>query len=260
MKRIYLFLMLFAVLPAFSLAAENVRLTRFAGQQITGVTATDMFEVQLVRSNTTQAIAEIDSEFEPYLRFELTNGIVRVGLNLPRDVQRRVERDNGWKNRTLKLTVHLPELRSLTLSDMTKLTRSDAFDGTAVDIKLSDMSKVDRLELNMRDITLKMGDMVNAELAVKSHALVIRVDDMAKLAISGEATEIRAETNDMAKLNGAELKTQDARLKASDMSKITLRVSNYLYGRSSDMASINYEGNPSSIDLQTPKKTIYNVN
>jgi len=261
MKRFYTILTCLLALPVFLSAAEVVRLTRYDGQVISGVSASNMFKVDLVKSDQTKAVVEIDSDLEQYLRFELkSDGIIAVGLSLPRDVQRRIERNNGWRDRTLKLTLYLPEITYIKVQDMAQLTTNDSFSGDRIEIKAEDMGKVHRIVLDVTTATVKAADMGMANLTLTADNVTFKADDMAKINVTGKCREAYAESNDMAKINGSEFRTERGTLKASDMAKTSMYVSHYLYARSSDMASVDYKGDPSQIDLKTPRRTIYNIN
>lgn len=265
MKRFYTILACLLALPAFLSAAEIVRLTRYDGQAISGVSAGDMFNVELVKSDQTKAVVEIDSEVEQYLHFELkSGGIISVDLKIPQQERRRLQ---GWINegrnrinRTIKLTVYLPEIHYIKLKDMATLKTQDHFSSDRIEIKTEDMGKIHGITLNVTTATVKAEDMAQVNLALTADQATFKADDMAKINVTGESREAFAESNDMARINGSEFKTDRGTLKASDMAKTSMFVSYYLYARSSDMASVDYKGEPSQIDLKTPRRTIYNIN
>ena len=264
MKRFYTILACLLALPAILSAEEVVRLTRYEGQAISGVSASDMFNVELVKSDQTKAIVEIDSELEEYLRFELkSGGIISVDLNIPSHKRRQLERsfgDRSWNSRTINLTLYLPEITYIKLEDMAKLKTEDSFSTNHIEIKVSDMGKVHGITLNVSTADVKAEDMGVVTLALTADQVTLKADDMAKINITGESREAYAESNDMAKINGSEFRTERGTLKAADMAKTSMFVSYYLYARSSDMASVDYKGEPSQIDLKTPRRTIYNIN
>lgn len=262
MKRIFPFLFALLLLPSLLSAREIVRLTRYDGQPISGVSASHMFRVELIKSSATKAVVEIDSELERYLRFERSsNGVVQVGLNIPRDEQRRLERNNDfWKNKTIKLTLYLPDFDYIHLEDMARLSTSDKFNGTAIEIKAEDMAKITGLDLDAETVNVKAENMATVELVLWAGKTTLKATDMAKINASGECREAYAESSDMAKVKADELRAERATLKAADMAKTSMYVSHYLYARSSDMGSVDYQGNPSQIDLKTPRRTIYNIN
>lgn len=62
-----------------------VRLTRFAGQTITGVSASSGFSVEVRKSNSTSVEIVMPAEWQQYLTCELTpDGVVQLGLDTKR--------------------------------------------------------------------------------------------------------------------------------------------------------------------------------
>ncbi len=236
---------------------EIVRLTRYDGQTITGVEAGDTFKVELIRSDRARAVVEIDADLERYLRFERrSDGTVSVKVVIPDSERRHIDRKHDWNRRTLKMTVYLPEIQSIHLKDMTHLTSNDAFTTTAVRIRAGDMCRINLTQLTADDVSIELGDMSHASLSVQAGTVTAKVNDMSVLTLNGNSREVNASVNDMSSFTGLDLKAERANVEVSDMSKASVYVTEYLYGRSGDMSSIRYEGNPRQIDLKTPTRTI----
>ena len=260
MKKVYLLFVLLCLLPASLSAVEIVRLTRYEGGRITGVSAEHMFRVELVKSSQAKAVVEVDAELERYLKFELTgDGTVAVSLNIPDSERRRLERAyrDFWKSRTLRLTVYLPELQTVKLADMSHLTTADAFTGGEVTIRIEDMAKLDALELAATGIDLRCDDMAKASLRCTAETLNASANDMAKIELSGSARRAKVSGNDMGGIAGKGFTVERGEIEAHDMAKASLHVTRSLYLRSSDMASATYTGDPASVDIRTPRRTEY---
>lgn len=161
MKRIFLTLTL-AVLVGVSSVADAQRVIRiggngtaqtsrgqslpkesktwFAGERITGVDASSVFKVVLVRSDRTRAVVEFVPELEPFLEIRRDGeGVVTVGLK-PHD--RRVDRLMRNGNHPT-LTLHLPVLNTVRLSGATNLRAEDSFTATDFDILASGAADID---------------------------------------------------------------------------------------------------------------------
>jgi hypothetical protein len=260
MKKIALLLTFLCLLPASLSAAEIVRLTRYENVRITGVDAEHMFRVELVKSDQTRAVVEIDAELERYLRFELAgDGTVEVSMEIPDAERRRLERQvrDYWKSRTLRLTVYLPEIQNISLSDMSRLKTGDAFAGDRVTIRVEDMSRLETLRLTATDVDLRCSDMSKASLDCTVTTLNAAANDMSKIDLNGSACEAKVNSNDMSVISGNGLTTERGEIEAHDMAKASLHVTRSLYLRSSSMGSASYTGNPPSVDIRTPRKTEY---
>ncbi len=260
MKKIIPLIALFCLLPAALSAREIVRLTRYEGSRITGVSAEHMFHVELVKSDQTQAVVEVDAELERYLRFELTgDGTVAVSLNIPERERQRLELQarDFWKNRTIRLTVYLPELQYLALSDMVHLKSADAFTGGEVTIRVEDMSRLESLELTANSVDLRCEDMSKATLSCTTETLNASANDMSKIELNGSARRAKVSSNDMSGISGNRFTVERGEIEAHDMAKASLHVTRSLYLRSSDMGSATYTGDPASVDIKTPRRTEY---
>ena len=261
MRKVYLLLAVaLLVVPASLSAREVARLTRYTGSQITGVSAKHMFNVELVKSDQTKAIVEIDTELEQYLKFNLnSDGTVEVGLDIPDAQRRRFERDNRnfWRDRTIRLVVYLPELQYMNLSDMTNLTTADAFTGGDVVIRINDMSKLKELNLTATSLDIKCDDMSSAKVICTVTTLNAIANDMSKIALEGSAREAKVHSNDMSGISGDDFITEKGEIHAHDMAKASLHVTQSLLLRSSDMGTASYKGDPASVDIRTPRRTEY---
>ena len=82
MKKVCFVFALLLVGSVASAQTRMVRLTRYEGWPITGVSASgafDAFDVWLIRSDETRAVVEINEQLEPMLRFEIDScGVVHV--------------------------------------------------------------------------------------------------------------------------------------------------------------------------------------
>lgn len=249
MRKLYILLLALAVVLPASLTAQRktVRLTRYAGTEITGVSADHNFSVVLVKSNETKAVLEIDQELEPYLFFEKSpEGVVKVDLKTRKgmDSSDRKGKTN-WKNRTLKLTLYLPEIKSIELGDMARLTSQDNFTGTRVKIRLEDMSNLKGLNLTADNIDIKSEDMSYGNINASAQRIIASADDMGKLLLEGTADYAKINCDDMANINGGTLVVQTAEMTGDGMSKSTLYVKKSVDIYKSGMASVQYKGNPS---------------
>lgn len=168
MKKVYLFLALLCLLPASLSAREVVRLTRYEGERITGVSASGSFRVELVKSDQTKAVVEVDAEWEPYLRFSCDdNGVVTVGRrNLTDREQRELNRifREYREGPTMKLTLYLPEINTIQLSSASRLIASEPFTGNNASIRLSGSSRLEGLDLSATGLKLECSSASRAAL------------------------------------------------------------------------------------------------
>jgi len=122
-----------------------VRLTRFAGQTITGVSASSGFSVEVRESNSTSVEIVMPAEWQQYLTCELTpDGVVQLGLDTKRLSGSRGLRINKGQ---LTAVVSLPKLSLLKCSSGAVIRCTGIFKGGTVQLRASSGGMVDGLSL-----------------------------------------------------------------------------------------------------------------
>jgi hypothetical protein len=260
MKKFFL-LSTLLVLTATSLPArqEVVRLTRYEGDRITGVSARGMFQVQLVKSEQTRAVVELSAELEQYLQFgRASDGTVEVSLRIPDGERNRMQRDRDfWNKKTIRLTLFLPEIERIALNDMSHLRTEDAFTGADVTIRVDDMSNLHALTLTADKVDVQCNDMSRVSLNCTVASATASANDMSKIQLEGTAKQAKVTSNDMSHISAAGMTAERGEVHAHDMSSAALHVTRSLLLRSSDMGRASYTGNPPSVDIRTPRRTEY---
>ena len=122
-----------------------IRLTRFAGQTITGVSASSGFSVEVRESNSTSVEIAMPAEWQQYLTCELTpDGVVQLGLDT-----RRLSGSRGLRINKGQLTavVSLPKFSQLKCSSGAVIRCTGNFKGGAVQLRASSGGMIDGLSL-----------------------------------------------------------------------------------------------------------------
>lgn len=137
-------LFLFALLvPGIALAAQTqmVRLTRFEGKPIVGVAASGSFNVELIRSDRTYAVVEVNAEYEDILLFELDGrGVVTVGFRT--NAPLRFE-----NNLVCRARIYLPHPEFIHGSGAASIACSGGFESNALQIELNGAAKLNGPEI-----------------------------------------------------------------------------------------------------------------
>lgn len=267
MKRLYVLLLALAViLPATLSAQQTVRLTRYAGKQIKGVSAGNAFQVELVKSNETKAIVEIDRRAEKYLKISLSSeGVVSVGFDVPRSEQKTFNRIfNTPEKGVMKLTVYLPELNKLKLSGAARGNVGQAFTGKEVEIEISGAAKLTQLEITARELELECSGAATATINASAQVLSAEVSGSAKLILSskiaknmdldvsgaanlrlsGSAPVVEMECSGSAKVAGEGFTAGSMIAETTGASSATVQVTNSLKVSASGASHFRYGGNP----------------
>lgn len=150
MKKIIPFFLSFLLMfsfAAYSADPQAVRLTKFEGEKITGVTAGSGFEVELSQGGQTKAVVEVNAELEKYLIFELRDGILRLGID--HEAIRKDRKSDRFlqdlKHRTA--TVVVSSLEKIGVSSSAKISCHGNFNGKNVAVKASSSGRVSGLIL-----------------------------------------------------------------------------------------------------------------
>ncbi len=158
MKRLFFALAAALLLASVSVSAQNtVITTHFEGERITGVDASYLFHVSLVKSSRSKAVVEVSNEIAKYVNISRdAAGIVAVGLrDISNKDSRELERLFNNEKLKVRLTLYLPTLNTIRLSGVTSIDTNDSFNGDNLDIHLSGNSGI-RGKLNVSSVRAKV--------------------------------------------------------------------------------------------------------
>lgn len=256
-------LFLFALLvPGIALAAQTqmVRLTRFEGKPITGVAASGAFSVELIRSDQTYAVVEINAEYENILQFELDNrGVVTVGFktNAP------LRYDN---NVVCRARIYLKHPEFIHGSGAAGITCSGSFESNALQIELNGAARLNGPEISVTgEVSLRCSGasrMTDAAISCRelngilngaSRAgirdfngnLFCDISGASRIQMSGNAGIADIKASGASNFDGQQLSSRDCRIEASSASKVnTGTVVGDLTANGNSASSITYKGDP----------------
>lgn len=254
-------------------AREVVRLTRFEGQQIKGVSVSNAFRVELIPVSgisQNRAIVEIDSELERHLKFNLTtDGIIEIGLEGFNSNQfNRI-----WNDMTRTVTVYLGQLDQIRLTGSSSLRVSDeshTFTGNNTSVKIQGSARIHNLNVNTEKLTVECSGSGSVTLNSRSQelyaqasgsgrsTLTCQVADFAKISVSGsgginiKGTTERAELSAAGSgtLRGEEFKVKTATVRSAGSGGIRIWVEDSITGSASGSGSVRYKGSPSQINVR----------
>lgn len=272
MKKLFLVIAAAVLLAPAALAQRTSSKTYFAGERITGVSATSSFDVVLVRSLETKAVVDINGELESHVRISRSaDGVVSVGLH---EVTSRLWRNFNRlpdREKTMRLTLYLPTLNTIRLSGASELNSSDSFPGENVDIQLSGASEVDgRLSITASRVKLQCSGASDASFNFPSTrdlvAVVSGASDVditargltySKIGVSG-ASELEIEgsgergdwtASGASELSGEEFIAGELSVVASGASSVRVNVTGNLTAKTSGASSIRYAGRPANLNV-----------
>lgn len=278
-KKILLsFSLLLLAAPAFSAEPpsnkEIVRLTRYVGENLTGVSASFIFQVELISSQETKAIVELPMELEPYLVFEKRgSGTIVVDMRIPKEVNKKIERERDYWNRNkLVLKLYTPTLNYIGLTTATKAKASGEFSSSSLEIKMDAASKLYDLKVNANELTVKLSGAAKATVEAFAPTTRLQIDGAGKLEmnlsgnkktamnissagnvnLAGEGETVIIDASSAAKINTLQFRAKHVEVTASSAAKADVYASDYLKIRTSSAAKVQYSGSPKQLDVVHP--------
>lgn len=187
MKKILFAFLAAIVLPASLSAGEVVRLTRYMGENLTGVSASFLFQVEFISSAESKAIVELPLEMENYLVFEKNaNGVIKVDMNIPREVQRQLERNNRnyWNENKLVLKIYTQTIEYINLTTVAKLSATGHFTGNNVEIKADAASKLNEINLTAQSLKVRLSGAATSKINAQATSVNLRLEGAGKLTMN----------------------------------------------------------------------------
>ena len=239
MKKVCFVFVLLLVGSVASAQTRMVRLTRYEGRSITGVSASGAFDVRLIRSDETRAVVEIDERHEPMLRFEIdTCGVVHVGM----DGGVRIDSRHAKR----RLYLYLSDLAYIRASGgASDLGGLELAAAGVVSVEAGGSSDIDA-SVRCRELNGTFSGASDIVLSGFSGNLYCDLSGASDMKVSGAAGIVSVKCSGASDFDAAGLVTQSCRAEASAASRIALGpVEKELSADSGGASSITYRGNPS---------------
>ena len=203
--------MAFSSLAAAELAADKYITKDYNLKDFTGIVASGIFEIELVKSNTWKVSVTYPEVLEDYIVVRVSSGKLSMSM---KQVPLKISRN--FKNWNVKAKVAMPVFTNLTLSGATKFECADSFDIRDMDFRLdiSGAAKAHGLYIVARDLEMEMsgatsaalkGDFENARIEmggaakcdfeVSADNLDLEISGAAKAYHTGEFARINAEVS-----------------------------------------------------------------
>ena len=258
-------------IPEAPSAAEVVRLTRFQGKKITGVSTGGAFQVEVVKvadDSQNRAVVEIDADLEPYLELEIdAEGVVRLGWKRTDQTLFR-----SGRNRTMKMTLYLNELSRVTLAGSGSISVPDpntTFTGTKITARVTGSGRIrnlvfrgDSAEIEStgsgsvhmttytREIYAKGSGSGRSDLTCyDTEYAKVTVSGSGGITIRGEAQRADLSSSGSGTLRGDEFKVKRANARAVGSGGIRIWAEESLEGSVSGSGGLRYKGNPRQLNV-----------
>lgn len=242
----------------FGAVAQNIQLTKFQGQRITGVDASGIFDIKISQGSKTYATISFPKIYENNIVFNLnSDGVVEVGI------KGRVRSNSKHEKFTLELVCS--SLEQVELSGVCNAVVTTRTSGNKLEIDLSGASNFTAndlitisgaLEVSCSGTAqVKTGSVLAKSASVDcSGASEVKMDiDVASsvevgcsgsgnISLSGRGVKLSAEVSGVSDCNFSTLKVQSVYCEVSGASKLQLNGSSEVRGEASGASSVICKG------------------
>lgn len=222
-----------------SVPQEQVTISRFQGERITGLDFSLVFDITIRQGKNTGVTLSIPASYEKYLVFENYGGKIRVGF---KDLGKRSEHKKYGK---FTAEIVCSSLEEVELSGTCKLKGVGDFTAKTVEFDLSGSSKVflnDLKVVKSGEIELSGASQLQANVVVPE--IGIDISGAAKLTLTGKADRGESELSGASKANLENFVLKNLTLSTSGASKASVNVTESLIVEASGVSHISYSGNP----------------
>lgn len=156
------------------------------------INVSDDFEVTLAKG-TYSAKVTVDNVLSPYVQVYVRSKTLYVDYDqkaVPKDIK-NLYKGKNTPTPVLRVTVYMPELNGITLSDNASIVAADSFDGNSFDLTLNDKAQVRNLSLNCNNANVTMKKNTSAVLTlVAKEKINLNTEGNASLQLIGNTEEM----------------------------------------------------------------------
>lgn len=273
MKKILIFALMCVFAGAASAQTQMVRLTRFEGLNMSGLSVSRGIKVEVYQSDKTYATIEMPAEYENNLIFEIDGaGIVKIGLddNIGKGIKGFTNYRN-FRTELIKAKVYMKSISHIRASSSSDIVCFGMFYSDKADIDLSSSGRVSDLNITVKNgvdlecsssakftgnittdaLTGRMSSSGRADIKVQAKSVDVRVSSSGSMEIAGFSESLKVNASSGASFMGSGINSTRADLNASSGARINAGETNELLARASSGGSIRYKGLPKHIDVNT---------
>lgn len=256
MKKLFSLVLTVLALSMGTVSAETqmVRLTRFEGMHLTGVSASNAFQVEIIPSGETKVVVEVPAEYERFLILEMSSsGVVRLGLEAK-------GRNLNLKNRSLRAKIYLTNLREIKASSAASITTSGLFETESLLLDASSAGGIHGLNvktagrvsvsansaarvsgiIHAGTLKLDASSASGIDLETTSISLNCEASSASNIKLNGKTDNLVASASSAASIKASDLDSKTVNFTASSGASIRIGNAGTLQGSASSGASIRY--------------------
>lgn len=231
--------------------------TLFENADIRQIEVSDAWEVNVIADSHTFVELEYSAYLEPRLNVGMDGTKLNIGFT---------SNVNPVINTRFRATVHTPQLEALKADEASKVTLAGSFEGTQLDVKLTEASSCsglsfagERCEIELDEASmlldfhyegpsckaaLRKASQFNGQISA-SDLLEIELDNASRFVNKGGLTDkSNIVLKEASRLNMVETQVNDMHVELTQASEATLWVTRLLEGTMAQASTIYYKGNP----------------
>lgn len=156
-------------------------------KNFTGIKVAGAIEVELIQSDTYQVSMEMPSDYVQYFKISVSQGVLKADFdNLPRKLR------SYGRNDVFKLTVMMPEVKTIRMSGATKLTCEGGFTMPSgeLDIEANGASAIRNFSFTAREVEMELSGACSLNGEIRCQKLDIESSGASKVTLKGESEEL----------------------------------------------------------------------
>ena len=238
MRKILFFLFVCWGTIGMGVAQEQVKISRFQGERVTGLDISGAFDITIRQGEDTGVTLSIPSHYEDNLVFENWGGTVKVGF------KGRIKKHA--KNEKFTAEIVCSSLEEVLLSGACKLKGTGDFTAQTVKFDLSGAATAvwDGNFKVVKSGKIDLSAASQLQLNVEVPEVEVEISGAAKLALTGEADSGEIELSGASKANLENFVLKNLALATSGASNASVNVTETLGVEASGAAHVSYSGNP----------------
>ncbi len=243
MKKILFIISIFFSTIMGTFSQEQITVTRFQGQKITGIEAHGIFNITVKQGNSTGVSVNIPARLEKRLTLKL-NPEGKLQIYIDEKTSNKNKRNKNNKPFTAEVTV--TNLNNVKLTGVCKLKTIEDFVTNKLKVDISGVCKMstegnfgvkEKLEIKINGVSQFQGQITSSESSIE-------VNGASRLDLKGNTEHCKLQVSGASKALLEEFSINILRVEISGTSKAQLQVKEELSIYTSGIAKATYIGDP----------------
>ena len=202
----------------------------------TGIDASGIFEITIVKGSTESLTIETNDDVMPYVRSEVKNGILRLYL--------AKNNSKTLKNNTVKVSIVMKNLEKVSLSGACQITSNDLFVSENFTGSCSG-SSVMTINVNTGRMNIKASGSSNLQMKANvTGDTKMNFSGSSNIDLNGSAKNLTVNVMGASNFKAEDFVTGTADIKASGSCRVTVHVTEELNVTSSGASTVHHKGSP----------------